>query len=80
MMDNAERRGYASFLLDYYKLYQNLTIFFVKIMILIKATIFTVTSSYKKVLKLKKVYLAYVEGLFSCNGHPMPSLESPYII
>ena len=60
MMDDAERGGYVSFTLDYYKLCQNLPIFYVKIMIFIKATIFifiTVTSSDKKVLKM--VYIRY---------------------
>ena len=63
MMDDAERGGYVSFTLDYYKLCQNLPIFYVKIMIFIKAIIFifiTVTSSNKKVLKiLKRVYIRY---------------------
>ena len=48
MMDDAERGGYVGFPLDYYKLCQNLPIFYVKIMIFIKATIFifiTVTSN-----------------------------------
>ena len=61
MMDDAERGGYVSFTLDYYKLCQNLPIFYVKIMIFIKATIFIfikVTSSDKKVLKvLKTTYI-----------------------
>ena len=54
MMDDAERGGYVSFTLDYYTLCQNLPIFYVKIIIFIKATIFifiTVTFSNKKVLK-----------------------------
>ena len=54
MMDDAERGGYVSFTLDYYKLCQNLPIFYVKIMIFIKATIFifiTVISSDKNVLE-----------------------------
>ena len=48
MMDDAERGGYVTFPLGYYKLCQNLTIFYVKIMVFLKATIFifiTVTSS-----------------------------------
>ena len=54
---------YVSLPPDYYKLCQNLPIFYVKIMIFIKAIIFifiTVTSSNKKVLKiLKRVYIRY---------------------
>ena len=55
MMDDAERGGMLVFPLSSYKLCQNLSIFYVKIMIFIKATIFifiTVTSSNKKVLKI----------------------------
>ena len=54
MKDDAERGGYVSFPLDYYKLCQNLPIFCVKIMIFIKSTLFifiTVISSDKKVFK-----------------------------
>ena len=53
-------RGYVSFPLDYYKLCQNMPIFYVKFMIFLKATIFifiTVTSCDKKVLKM--VYISY---------------------
>ena len=37
MMDDAEREGYVRFILDYYKLCQNLPIFYIKIMIFRKA-------------------------------------------
>ena len=46
--DVAESEGYVSFPLDYYKLCQNMPIFYVKFIIFLKATIFifiTVTSS-----------------------------------
>ena len=73
MMDDAEREGgYVSFPLDYYKLCQNLPIFYVKIMIFIKVTIFifiTVNSSDKKVLKvLKRVYIRYTLVCISYAG------------
>ena len=72
MMDDAERGGYVSFPLDYYKLCQNLPIFYVKIMIFIKVTIFifiTVNSSDKKVLKfLKRVYIRYTLVCISYAG------------
>ena len=72
MMDDAERGGYVSFPLDYYKLCQNLPIFYVKIMIFIKVTIFifiTVNSSDKKVLKFKKrVYIRYTLVCISYAG------------
>ena len=72
MMDDAERGGYVSFSLDYYKLCQNLPIFYVKIMIFIKVTIFifiTVNSSDKKVLKfLKRVYIRYTLVCISYAG------------
>ena len=61
MMNDAKGEGYVSFPLDYNKLCQNLPIFYVKIMIFIKSTIFTfitVTSSDKKVL-------SYVTSSFS---------------
>ena len=51
MMDDAERGGYVSFPRNYYNLCKNLPIFYVKIMIFIKGTIFifiTVNSSHKK--------------------------------
>ena len=64
--------GYVSFPLDYYKLCQNLPIFYVKIMIFIKVTIFIfiiVNSSDKKVLKfLKRVYIRYTLVCISYAG------------
>ena len=48
MMDDAERGGYVIFPLDYYKLCQNMPIFYVKFMIFLKPTIIvfnTVTSA-----------------------------------
>ena len=72
MMDDAERGGYVSLLPDYYKLCQNLPIFYVKITIFIKVTIFifiTVNSSDKKVLKfLKRVYIRYTFVCISYAG------------
>ena len=56
-------RGYVSFLLDYYKLSQNLPLFYVIIMIFIKATIFifiTVLMTKKFLNVLKKVYIRYI--------------------
>ena len=69
MMDDAGRGGYVSFPLDYYKLCQNMPIFYVKFMIFLKPTFFifnTVTSSDKKVFKM--VYIRYILVYISYAG------------
>ena len=63
MMDDAERGGMLVFPLSSYKLCQNLSIFYVKIMIFTKNTIFiliTVTSHDKKVLNYQKGFIYWV--------------------
>ena len=69
MMDDAERGGMLVFPLSSYKLCQNLSIFYVKIMIFIKATIFIfirITSSDKNVLK--NIYIRYALVCISYAG------------